>query len=118
MPCHRETTALHRMNRFVMQQTRWSPQCTPNFWRPEDVIGFCPAKRPKRKPSVLRGAQGSPASSHGSEVCVVGVGGRKGMGQAHQGVADETCCEWMTFRMRKGATHPKRQPHAGACDDL
>ena len=72
----------------------------------------------KLKPSVRSGAQGSPASSHGSEVRVVGGGGRKGMGQAHQGVVDETCFEGMTFKMRKGATHPKRQPHVGACDDL
>ena len=29
------------------------------------------------------------------------------MGQAYPGVVDETCCEWMTFKMRNGATHPK-----------
>ena len=40
------------------------------------------------------------------------------MGQAHQGVVDETCCEWLTFQMRKAATHPKIEPHAGVCDDL
>ena len=40
------------------------------------------------------------------------------MGQAHQGVVDETCCEWMTCKMRRGAAHPKLEPHAGACDDL
>ena len=40
------------------------------------------------------------------------------MGQAHQGVVDETCYEWMTLQMCKGATHPKFEPHAGACDDL
>ena len=73
----------------------------------------------KLEPSVRSGAQGSPASSHGNEVCVVKGGTkRKEMGQAYQGVVDETCCEWMTFKMRKGATHPKIQPHAGACDDL
>ena len=38
------------------------------------------------------------------------------MGQAQQGEVDETCCEWMIFKMRKGATH--LEPHAGACDDL
>ena len=43
------------------------------------------------------------------------------MGQAHQIMVDETCCEWMTFKMRKSTTHPKleasgREPHAGACD--
>ena len=43
---------------------------------------------------------------------------RRNMGQAHQGVVDETCCEWMTFKMRKGATDPKLEPHASACDDL
>ena len=42
---------------------------------------------------------------------------RKEMVQAHQGVVDETC-EWMTFTMPKSATHPKLEPHAGACDDL
>ena len=74
----------------------------------------------KLKPSVRSGAQGSLASSHGSEVCVVGGVGTKGRKwvKAHPGVVDETCCEWMTFKMRKGATHPKLQPHAGACDDL
>ena len=43
------------------------------------------------------------------------------MDQARQGVVDETCCEWMTFKMRKGATPPNHQPlrlepHASACD--
>ena len=56
----------------------------------------------------------------GIEVCVVGSGveKRKEMGQARQEVVDETCCAWMTFKMRKGATHTKLEPHAGACDDL
>ena len=40
------------------------------------------------------------------------------MGQARQEVVDETCWEWMTVKIRKGATHPKLEPHAGACDDL
>ena len=40
------------------------------------------------------------------------------MGQAHQRVVDETCWDRMTFTMRKGATHPKLEPHAGAYDDL
>ena len=43
---------------------------------------------------------------------------RKELGQAHQGVVDETRCEWMIFKMRKGVTHPKLEPHAGACEDL
>ena len=43
---------------------------------------------------------------------------RKEMGQAHKGVVDVTCCEWMTFKMRKSVTYPKLEPHAGACDDL
>ena len=45
------------------------------------------------------------------------------MGQARQGVVDETCCQWMIFKTCKGATHPKHEPsglelepHAGACD--
>ena len=42
----------------------------------------------------------------------------KEMGQAHQRVVDETCCGWMTFKMRKSAPHPKLDPNAGACDDL
>ena len=29
------------------------------------------------------------------------------MGQARQGVVDEICCEWMTFKVRRGATRPK-----------
>ena len=32
------------------------------------------------------------------------------MGQAHQGVVDETSREWMTFTMCKSATHPKLEP--------
>ena len=32
------------------------------------------------------------------------------MGQARRGLVDETCCEWMTFTMRKGATRPKHEP--------
>ena len=43
---------------------------------------------------------------------------KKEMGQAHQGLVDERGCEWMTFKMLNGATHPKLEPHAGACDDL
>ena len=58
-----------------------------------------------------------------SEVGVDGGGAeqKEGNGQAHQEMVDETCGEWMTFKMRKGATHPdlSRQalePHASACD--
>ena len=40
------------------------------------------------------------------------------MDQARQVVVDESRCEWMTFKMRKGATHPNLEPHASACDDL
>ena len=29
------------------------------------------------------------------------------MGQARQGVVDETCCEWMTFEARRCATRSK-----------
>ena len=32
---------------------------------------------------------------------------KKEMSQVHQGAVDETCSEWMTSIMRKGATHPK-----------
>ena len=33
------------------------------------------------------------------------------MGQAHQGVVDVTCCEWMTFKMRKGAAQSPNLSH-------
>ena len=43
------------------------------------------------------------------------------MGLERQRVVDETRREWMTFKMRKSATHPKHEPwilepHATACD--
>ena len=40
------------------------------------------------------------------------------MGQALRGVVDETCCEWMTFEVRKGTTQllSNLEPHACACE--
>ena len=43
----------------------------------------------------------------------------KEMSRAHQGVNDETCGEWATFEMRKGATQLKHpEPNACAFDYL
>ena len=39
------------------------------------------------------------------------------MGQAHPGVVDEKCCKWMTFKMRKGGTHPKLE-RVMVCDQV
>ena len=49
----------------------------------------------KLQPSVRRSTGDLPDSLK------VAWNKRKEMGQAHQGVVDEKCCEWMTFKMRK-----------------
>ena len=82
--------------------------------------------RPGGHTEILRAEwrRGSPDCSHGPccrcgpEESEVAWNKRKEMGQAHPGVFDGTCCEWMTFKMHKRATHPRLEPHAGACDDL
>ena len=41
------------------------------------------------------------------------------MGHAHQGLVDETCCEWMRCAKVQHIPNLSRQafePHAGACD--
>ena len=44
------------------------------------------------------------------------------MGQAHPGVVDETCCEWMTFTMRKRCKHIQNLSHTQVrvmiCDQM
>ena len=66
------------------------------------ILWLCP------HPQAVRDVGGQRFQS-GREVGVVGGGveHKEGNGSG-----------LMTFKMRKGATHPKLEPHAGACDDL
>ena len=66
----------------------------------------------KRQSSWRSGAKGSPDSSNKQPCqCKRRWRGTKMLdkGQARRGVVDETCCEWMTSKMRKGAT-PEHAP--------
>ena len=85
-----------------------------------DVRGVDSARWPNSNPPGRVGQERLLIPVIGSAVDVEGGGVQQndGNGSGTSGSVDETCCEWMTLKVRKGATHPKLEPHATACDDL